>query len=87
MAGSRKSKFTRTGVRRAGDDYQDVVALDLLVEWLEHPTRPPGHAAKGIERPQPRATIALSCSAIQVGSWPRTLESSPTVSDDSLLLS
>jgi hypothetical protein len=39
VAGSRKSKFTRTGVRRAGDDYQDVVALDLLVEWLEHPNR------------------------------------------------
>ena len=31
--------YTRTGARRSGDDYQDVVALDLLVEWLEHPTR------------------------------------------------
>jgi len=28
--------LTRTGVRRAGDDYQDIVALDVLVEWLEH---------------------------------------------------
>lgn len=32
-------KHTRTGVRRAGDDYQDLVALDLLVEFLEHPER------------------------------------------------
>lgn len=39
MAGRPKSEFTRTGVRRAGDDYQDGVALDLLVEWLEHPER------------------------------------------------
>lgn len=30
---------TRSGVRRAGDDYQDVVALDVLVDWLEHPDR------------------------------------------------
>lgn len=34
-----KSEYTRTGARRAGDDYQDVVALELLVELLEHPTR------------------------------------------------
>jgi len=26
-------------VRRAGDDYQDAVALDLLVSMLEHPDR------------------------------------------------
>ncbi len=30
---------TRSGVRRAGDDYQDIVALDVLVDWLEHPDR------------------------------------------------
>ena len=34
-----KSQFTRSGVRRAGDDYQDIIALALLVEWLEHPDR------------------------------------------------
>ncbi len=33
------TKYTRTGVRRSGDDYQDVVALQLLVEMLEHPDR------------------------------------------------
>ncbi len=32
-------EFTRTGARRSGDDYQDVVALDVFVEWLEHPER------------------------------------------------
>ena len=26
-------------MRRAGDDYQDIIALVLLVEWLEHPER------------------------------------------------
>lgn len=30
---------TRSGARRLGDDYQDIVALDVLVEWLEHPDR------------------------------------------------
>jgi hypothetical protein len=34
-----RSEYTPSGVRRAGDDYQDVVALDLLVEMLEHPDR------------------------------------------------
>lgn len=34
-----KSQFTRSGVRRSGDDYQDIVALDVLVEMLEHPER------------------------------------------------
>lgn len=34
-----KSPYTRSGTRRAGDDYQDMVALDLLVEMLEHPDR------------------------------------------------
>lgn len=33
------SQYTRSGVRRAGDDYQDIVALELLIEWLEHPER------------------------------------------------
>jgi len=32
-------RFTRTGIRRSGDDYQDLCALELLVEMLEHPTR------------------------------------------------
>jgi hypothetical protein len=39
VASRPKSEFTRTGARRAGDDYQDAVALDLMVEWLEHPNR------------------------------------------------
>jgi len=34
-----RSKYTRSGARRAGDDYQDVVALELLIDWLEHPGR------------------------------------------------
>jgi hypothetical protein len=33
------SEYTRSGVRRAGDDYQDIVALELFVEMLEHPDR------------------------------------------------
>jgi hypothetical protein len=32
-------RFTRTGIRRSGDDYQDLCALELLVEMLEHPSR------------------------------------------------
>lgn len=39
MVETLKSQFTATGVRRAGDDYQDMIALDLLVQWLEHPDR------------------------------------------------
>ena len=35
----RTSPYTRSGTRRSGDDYQDLVALDLLVEMLEHPDR------------------------------------------------
>lgn len=31
--------YTPSGVRRAGDDYQDIVALDMLVSMLEHPDR------------------------------------------------
>ena len=34
-----RSDYTASGVRRAGDDYQDIIALDLLVEMLEHPDR------------------------------------------------
>jgi len=34
-----KSNYTRTGVRRAGDYFQDVVALELFVDMLEHPAR------------------------------------------------
>lgn len=30
--------LTRTGTRRLGDDYQDLVALDLMIDWLEHST-------------------------------------------------
>jgi hypothetical protein len=31
------SNYSRSGVRRSGDDYQDIVALDVLVEMLENP--------------------------------------------------
>ncbi len=34
-----QSDFSRSGVRRAGDEYQDAVALGFLVEMLEHPSR------------------------------------------------
>lgn len=34
-----KGKYSRTGARRSGDDYQDLLALEVLVEWLEHPDR------------------------------------------------
>lgn len=34
-----RSPYTRSGTRRLGDDYQDIVALDLAVEMLEHPKR------------------------------------------------
>ncbi|XUX00066.1 MAG: hypothetical protein TUN42_09245 [Dehalogenimonas sp.] len=34
-----QGRFTRTGIRRSGDDYQDLCALELLIEMLEHPTR------------------------------------------------
>ncbi len=34
-----KSDLTRTGARRLGDEYQDLIAADILVTWLEHPTR------------------------------------------------
>lgn len=31
------SVFTPTGVRRSGDDYQDIIALKFMVHWLENP--------------------------------------------------
>jgi hypothetical protein len=31
-----KSLITRSGTRRLGDDYQDLIALDVMVDWLEH---------------------------------------------------
>ena len=34
-----KSPITRSRTRRLGDDYQDVVALEVLVDWLEHSDR------------------------------------------------
>lgn len=33
------SRYSRSGTRRLGDDYQDMVALEWLVEMLEHPDR------------------------------------------------
>ena len=32
-----RGAYTRTGIRRSGDDYQDAVALDVLVDWLANP--------------------------------------------------
>ena len=34
-----RSRLTRSGTRRQGDDYQDIVALDVLLDWLEHTVR------------------------------------------------
>jgi hypothetical protein len=34
-----KSSITRSGTRRLGDDYQDLVAVELLLDWLEHNDR------------------------------------------------
>lgn len=31
-----KSKYGRTGIRRSGDDYQDIIALETMVDFLEH---------------------------------------------------
>jgi len=36
-APSSRLTFTRTGARRSGDDYQDIVALEFMMEWLENP--------------------------------------------------
>src|SRR5947209_15576124 len=38
-AGKPKSNMKRSGTRRLGDDYQDIIALDVLVDWLEHSDR------------------------------------------------
>jgi hypothetical protein len=34
-----RSPYTRSGTRRLGDDYQDLIACELLVDWLEHSNR------------------------------------------------
>jgi hypothetical protein len=34
-----KSPITRSGARRLGDEYQDMVALEMMVDWLEHAER------------------------------------------------
>jgi hypothetical protein len=34
-----RSDLKRSGTRRIGDDFQDAVALDVLIDWLEHPGR------------------------------------------------
>src|SRR5881227_3346304 len=31
--------FRRSGTRRAGDDDQDALAVDICVDWLEHPSK------------------------------------------------
>jgi hypothetical protein len=36
---SRRGSVTRSGTRRLGDDYQDLVAIEVLVDWLEHTGR------------------------------------------------
>lgn len=33
---SRARRVRRSGSRRLGDDYQDLIALDVLIDWLEH---------------------------------------------------
>jgi hypothetical protein len=39
-SGQRQQRVpTRSGVRRRGDEYQDSVALEIMVDWLEHPDR------------------------------------------------
>ncbi|HIF26250.1 MAG TPA: hypothetical protein EYQ41_08830 [Micavibrio sp.] len=32
-------QLNRSGIRRSGDDYQDLFALDIIIDWLEHPDR------------------------------------------------
>ena len=34
-----KSTYTRSGTRRLGDYYQDLVACETLIDWLEHSDR------------------------------------------------
>lgn len=31
------TSFTASGARRTGDEYQDLLSADVLIEWLEHP--------------------------------------------------
>jgi AAA ATPase domain len=38
-SGKPKSDLKRSGTRRLGDDYQDIIALDRLIDWLEHSAR------------------------------------------------
>src|SRR2546423_242174 len=33
------TEFRRSGPRRSGDDYQDIVALGCLLDWLDAPDR------------------------------------------------
>ncbi len=35
----RKSTFSPHGASRAGDEYQDLWGIEVLLEWLEHPER------------------------------------------------
>lgn len=39
MTKAEQSRITRSGARRLGDEYQDLVALDALLDWLEHADR------------------------------------------------
>lgn len=32
-------RFTRSGTRRSGDDYQDAIAVRFMLDWLRHPNR------------------------------------------------
>ncbi len=34
-----RSRLTRSGAGRLGDEYQDLIALELLIDWLEHSER------------------------------------------------
>lgn len=34
-----QSPYTRSGTRRLGDEYQDLIALNLIIQWLEHNDR------------------------------------------------
>lgn len=34
-----RSPITRSGARRLGDDYQDLIALEILIDWLGHSDR------------------------------------------------
>lgn len=34
-----RSPYTRSGTRRLGDDYQDIIGCEVMVDWLEHSDR------------------------------------------------